>query len=158
VDLRRAAGRDADALGERCHAAPDGEQRVRIAAEWVAERVLRARHVDERVAWAAATIDACDGAVAIRQLEEEVGRRRIAAGFRTHVGVSPKRLARVVRFRRGLELVAGGTPLADVAVSAGYYDQAHFTSEFRAHAGMTPTAFLHSRRYPNATSLAEDGP
>jgi methylphosphotriester-DNA--protein-cysteine methyltransferase len=77
------------------------------------------------------------------------------AGFRTHVGVTPKRLARVVRFRSALAMVASGVPFADVAATAGYYDQAHFTTEFRAHAAMTPSAFLRSKRYPNATSLAE---
>lgn len=155
VDLRDAVGRDADELGGRCHAARHGAQRVRAAAAWVARRVLSARHVDPRVAWAAAAIDASDGAVAIGTLEETVGRRRLRAGFRTHVGVPPKRLARIVRFRHALGGVAAGVPFAEVAAAAGYYDQAHFTTEFRAHAGMTPTAFLHARRYPNGTSLAE---
>jgi AraC-like DNA-binding protein len=156
VDLRDAVGRDAGVLGERCHGARDGAERVRVAAAWVARRVLRARHVDARVAWAAATIDARDGAVSIGALEEAVGRRRLSDGFRTHVGVSPKRLARIARFRRGLAMVVAGAPLADVALAGGFYDQAHFTAEFRAHAGMTPTAFLRARRFPNATSLAED--
>ena len=78
------------------------------------------------------------------------------AGFRTHVGVGPKRLARIVRFRSALAMVAAGTPLADVALTAGYYDQAHFATEFRTHAAMTPTAFLAAKRYPQGTSLAED--
>jgi AraC-like DNA-binding protein len=52
-------------------------------------------------------------------------------------------------------MVVAGAALADAATAAGYYDQAHFTTEFRIHAGMTPTAFLHARRYPNGTSLVE---
>jgi hypothetical protein len=155
VDLRAAVGRDADDLGGSCHAARDGAERIRIVIAWIASRVSRAKHVDARVAWAAAAIDASNGAVAIGALEETVGRRRMRAGFRSHVGVGPKRLARIVRFRRALELVANGDGLADASAGAGYYDQAHFSTEFRRHAGMTPTAFLSARRYPDGTSLAE---
>jgi AraC-like DNA-binding protein len=45
--------------------------------------------------------------------------------------------------------------LADVAGIAGYYDQAHFTAEFKLHAGMTPSAFLTAQRFPGSPSLAE---
>ena len=51
--------------------------------------------------------------------------------------------------------MANGDGLADASAGAGYYDQAHFSTEFRRHAGMTPTAFLSARRYPDGTSLAE---
>jgi AraC-like DNA-binding protein len=33
-------------------------------------------------------------------------------------------------------------PLAEVAVRCGYYDQAHFTREWRDLAGCSPTAWL----------------
>ncbi len=57
-------------------------------------------------------------------------------------GYGPKRLARVMRFGRALEEIRRGTPLAQVAASCGYADQAHLSREVLALAGTTPTGLL----------------
>ena len=44
-----------------------------------------------------------------------------------------------------------GASLAEVALAAGYYDQAHLGLEFRALAGLTPREFLASV-YPDGTT------
>jgi AraC-like DNA-binding protein len=57
-------------------------------------------------------------------------------------GFAPKRLLRRQRFLRTLERIGGraGLPLGAV-LDEGYADQAHFTREFRAFMGMTPSAY-----------------
>ena len=66
------------------------------------------------------------------------------------VGYGPKMLARVLRFRR-LQTFAGrptpggggsGALLADIALDAGYADQAHMTAEVTQLAGIPPVRFL----------------
>ncbi|HEX4455301.1 MAG TPA: helix-turn-helix domain-containing protein [Kofleriaceae bacterium] len=72
--------------------------------------------------------------VSIRQLERQ---------FRQQVGMSPKALARVIRFesaRRRIE-DAPETSLTEIAYALGYADQAHFSREFRDLAWITPRAF-----------------
>jgi AraC-like DNA-binding protein len=49
-------------------------------------------------------------------------------------------LARVLRFRR-LQALAPG-PLAELALDAGYSDQAHMTAEVTRLAGVSPARFL----------------
>jgi len=72
--------------------------------------------------------------VSLRQLERQ---------FRTQVGMSPKTLARVIRFehaRRRIE-AAPDTSLTELAHDLGFADQAHFSREFRALAWINPRAF-----------------
>jgi len=79
-----------------------------------------------------------------------VGERRLQRAFDRSVGLSPKGLARVLRFRRALRGLdeAGGGPVswARLAALAGYADQPHFIRDFRALAGVTPAAYLRERQ------------
>lgn len=59
------------------------------------------------------------------------------------VGYGPKMLARVLRFRR-LQALAPAS-LAEMALDAGYADQAHMTAEVTCLAGVSPVRFLKDR-------------
>jgi AraC-like DNA-binding protein len=72
--------------------------------------------------------------VSARQLQ-----RRVADG----VGYGPKMLQRVLRFRRLQELAPA--PLIELALDAGYADQAHMTAEVTQLAGLSPVRFLKDR-------------
>jgi AraC-like DNA-binding protein len=54
----------------------------------------------------------------------------------------PRRLARILRMGRALEKVRAGTPLAQVAATCRYVDQAHFCREVRALTRTTPARLL----------------
>ena len=84
-----------------------------------------------------------DGRCAIvrsAELEAVTGlsRYELARQFRARYGTSPYRysLMRRLDFARGR--LRGGTPLADLALAAGFADQAHFTRMFRSAYGVTP--------------------
>jgi AraC-like DNA-binding protein len=93
------------------------------------------------VAWALRRLSATDGRASVAALAGEVGwsHRQLLAKFREQVGLAPKSMARVLRLQRSLALLRrAGVPLVDVALAAGFYDQAHMNREFRALAGCTP--------------------
>lgn len=159
VELRDVLGRDADELVARCRDAGSPAARFRLATAWIAARIGRARPVEPAVAWATAEIEAHTGDVSIARLRAETGlsKPRLVAAFRAQVGVSPKQFARIVRFRRAVELVEGGPrSLADVALETGYYDQPHFNAEFRELSGLTPGELLLAR-YPSGVPIVAPG-
>lgn len=107
------------------------------------------RHLAERAATAPdgdplaePLLDRLAGGGPTGELADELGlgerqlRRRSGAAF----GYGPKVLSRVLRFSAAVERLraAPGVPLADLAVEAGYADQAHLTHETRDLSGLTP--------------------
>ncbi|MGW4966495.1 DUF6597 domain-containing transcriptional factor [Nonomuraea sp. NPDC004186] len=52
-------------------------------------------------------------------------------------GYAPKILQRIVRFQRALTLARAGVPLAEVAVTAGYADQAHLSHDVKRLSGVS---------------------
>ena len=62
--------------------------------------------------------------------------------FRRIVGASPKQYASIVQLREAVDDRANQPSYADVALEAGFYDQAHFNRRFRAATGRSPTQLL----------------
>ena len=78
--------------------------------------------------------------VAIPALLRELGfgERRLERVFAEHVGLAPKRFARVARLLRARRALQSGAPQLEAALEAGYYDQAHLHRDCRALAGVGP--------------------
>jgi AraC-like DNA-binding protein len=68
--------------------------------------------------------------------------------FGTYVGVSPKSVLARYRLQDAAALIDSGTvdDLAGLAVSLGWFDQAHFSRDFRAVVGVPPSAYLRQAR------------
>jgi transcriptional regulator GlxA family with amidase domain len=63
-------------------------------------------------------------------------------------GVTPKHLCRILRFRRAYNEAFANPDWADIAVLAGYFDQAHLIRDFREFTGRTPVAVFSNRALP----------
>ncbi len=62
--------------------------------------------------------------------------------FREAVGMTPHAYQTQVRVRRAKSLLRAGLPITLVAVQAGFYDQAHFTRNFKRIVGLTPGRYV----------------
>jgi AraC-like DNA-binding protein len=94
----------------------------------------------------AGRMESAHGAVTIGALSDRAGvsDNHLATQFKRHVGITPKRMARIYRFTR---VVLSVDPLRPVdwtrlAHDAGYSDQAHLSKEFTEFTGHTPTAYV----------------
>jgi AraC-like DNA-binding protein len=84
-------------------------------------------------------------------LSERTLRRRCTEAY----GYGPKTLDRILRLQRFLALAceARRLPLAVLAATVSYADQAHLTRETRALTGLTPTAIVGQLRRGSADSF-----
>lgn len=102
-----------------------------------------------------------NGTASVGEVSSESGysQRRFIQLFREAVGLTPKLYCRVQRFQTALaQLAADRRPCwVDVAIAAGYSDQAHFNREFLEFTGITPGEYrrispLHRNHVPSAQS------
>jgi AraC-like DNA-binding protein len=121
-----------------------GTEILRSANRTVEDALVRrlASHgeaIDTRIR-AAASLLAQGTAVHKVAERVEISERHLDRRFTQRVGINPKAFARVRRLQRAAALLANGAPLSKAAALAGYADQAHFTREASALAGVTPSA------------------
>jgi len=84
--------------------------------------------------------DARDVPVSASALADQLGlgMRTLQRRCLEQLGVSPRQHLRWLRFERSRQLLGSGASAVEVALAAGYSDQAHFVREFRRFAGITP--------------------
>lgn len=142
-------GPDAERLIDDLACARDWPTRFRQLDRFLLHRLALGTPPAPEVARAWQLIVESRGRVHVGELAAECGwsQRHLTTRFTQVLGLSPKRMARLVRFDHAVALLSrsatGG--LAGVAAAAGYYDQSHFTNEIRAFTGLTPTQLLAGR-------------
>ena len=75
----------------------------------------------------------------------DVSRKHLSRRFQHEIGLRPKTVARILRFQRSLAMARSAgerADLSDIALVAGYADQAHMTREFQALGGQAPIRLL----------------
>jgi AraC-like DNA-binding protein len=141
-----AAGGD---LEDRLLEAASVPDRVRAADRFLLARLARAPGSDE-----AALARSCVGellrsvgAAAIGRVARDhgLGYKRLERVFLRQVGLTPKHVARIARLQHALGSARPSVPLADLALQAGYADQAHLTRDFAQLIGRSPRAFFEER-------------
>src|SRR5262249_28280070 len=72
---------------------------------------------------------------------------RLIEVFRQEVGLTPKQFRRIRRFLAVLRHAhkEGHAAWAQLALTYGYYDQAHLIRDFRALTGVCPSVYLRDR-------------
>jgi len=136
-------GRPGERIQERIQAAPTWPARFAILDSELSLLLRDAPAVAPELAQAWRMLLRSGGTASVAELAAETGwsSRYLAKRFHLETGLSPKALARVVRFHRARTALRTGS-LAGVAAAYGYYDQAHLAREFRALAGCPPSQLL----------------
>jgi len=128
-------------LREQLAAAATDIERIRTLEDWLSRIALPEPRL--QIEAAVDTIIRSGGRASIEGLSSltGIGLRQIERQFREEVGLSPKTFSRIIRLQAALRGIRDGRPLSEVALSCGYYDQAHMTRDFRQLAAMSPGAW-----------------
>lgn len=139
-------GTSADAIVERLQDEATAAGQIAILEDAVLGQAASLTGEDETFASAAAWLAGnSDARLPAARGPVDLTSRYARRQFDTVVGYGPKFFQRVMRFQRLLDLAARPhVRLVELALDAGYADQAHMTREVQALAGQTPTAVLGS--------------
>lgn len=142
---------DAAAIREQLLALPSPQAELDHFEAVLLQRMPRVRGLHPAIAEA---LERLSEGSDVRRIVDDSGysHRHFIALFEGAVGLTPKRYARVLRFRHAIERLAAdpSVTLAELALDAGYGDQAHFNRDFREMAGISPTEYRSAApRFPH---------
>jgi AraC-like DNA-binding protein len=148
VDLACLWGRAASELRERmCDAATPAERFATL--ETILQSRLPARCTGhDAVPLALAQLAYPDATVREVAARVNLSWRRLIEVFTAEVGMTPKRLQRVLRFQRASE-IARKSPTTDwarVAQLCGYFDQSHLIHDVRELTGLSPVQLAEASK------------
>jgi transcriptional regulator GlxA family with amidase domain len=73
--------------------------------------------------------------------------------FRQSIGVSPHVYQIHIRLAHAKTLLAQGFKIGDVACATGFFDQAHFTNQFKRYLSVTPGSYRKTARFSKTIAL-----
>lgn len=134
-------------------------QRVPLLQQALASALGAARAPSAPVRRALDLLERDETGLRIATLAETVGLgpRQLERRFADEVGIAPRALASVLRFRRALDAMrAGGADFAAIALRCGYADQPHLIRDFSRFAGTPPARFAASEAPRTRTEWLAD--
>lgn len=152
-------GKIAVDLEEQLHLDLTIAQKFALLEETLLKILIEQQSPDYHLKIALDLIYKANGLISIEKLADAAGTsaRSLNRRFETWIGLNPKMLCRITRFRHTLISLkeAKFNNLTDLALSSGYYDQAHFSNDFRYFSGLTPqqAKILDSKKYPDKNFL-----
>jgi AraC-like DNA-binding protein len=141
VDLEMLWGRSAFELRERLCAAVTAADRFALLEGALRSRLPESRRGHPAVPVALGRLARPGVTVGEVAAGAQLSRRRFIEVFTADVGMTPKRLSRVLRFQHAnaLALRAGAPDWGQLARDCGYFDQSHLIHDVSEFTGMSPS-------------------
>lgn len=127
-------------LAENLAVAVRAEDPVHALSAALLDRLADPRSRPARHALSDAAVELLDAGHTVAHVARRLGcsERTLERRLTADVGLGPKVLQRVIRFRRYYGLLREGVGGSGAALGAGYYDQSHANRDFRSFAGASP--------------------
>jgi Helix-turn-helix domain len=139
---------EASELAQQMIQAIDTQKRINIIETFLLKTLKEKNTISNIVK---STVDALlktNGTTPINViLKDDVSKRRqLERHFRKQIGISPKQLSKAIRLQATLNLLLNkkSETLTDIAYESDYFDQNHFTKDFKDLVGVTPKEYLNN--------------
>lgn len=133
-------------LEQKIISASSTSGRIEIIENFLLERLADQTTVETIVKSTIDALSEAKGSISINEiLKEDASKRRsLERKFSKQVGISPKQLGKIIRLQAALKLILNNQneSLTQVAYESEYYDQAHFTKDFKELTGTSPKEYL----------------
>ena len=85
-----------------------------------------------------------------------ISTRQLERRFKTCIGLTPKQLSSILRFRSLFDELQADQPSAwlNAAIVSGYFDQAHMIRDFKRYAGKPPQAYYRNMGHLSGALVA----
>lgn len=158
VSLDTLWGTKADEMREQLLEAEMPVTKFKILEQYLMELMSHSTIPHPAVVFALRKLQASPHQWKIAEVTEQISlsSRRFIQVFKEEVGLTPKQFSRIRRFQNVLRLIEGEGQVGwtDIALTCGYYDQAHFIHDFRSFSGFSPTIYhLHQGKQKNHVPL-----
>lgn len=70
-----------------------------------------------------------------------INKFKLQKSFKNKIGLSPLEYQMSIRIENSKQLFYTNTPLVEIALESGFYDQSHFTHCFKKYVGVTPGSY-----------------
>jgi AraC-like DNA-binding protein len=148
VDLEALWGRTATELREKLCTATTTAERFAVLERHLRQRLSERRSGHRAVPFALDQLARPGVNVGDVAATLALSRRRLIEVFTAEVGMTPKRLSRVLRFQRASALAqrAAAPDWAQLALTCGYFDQSHLIHDVAEFTGCSPGRLLPARQ------------
>jgi len=160
VSLDTVWGAAAAELRDRLLEAPTPDAKLRLLEQVLLKQAAKPLTRHPAVGFALDEFQRAPHTRTVSGVTEQIGlsSRRFIEVFSDEVGLTPKLFCRIRRFQQVIQRIGAGKSIdwADVALSCGYFDQAHFIHDFRAFSGINPSAYLmHKTEHLNHVPILD---
>ncbi|CCQ10047.1 Transcriptional regulator, AraC family [Pseudoalteromonas luteoviolacea B = ATCC 29581] len=118
------------------------EQYIPTVLNWL--KTKRAGFNQKERRWQHFMNHVSESLIPITPLAEQhgLGRKTVERFFKSDIGMSPSQFFTCIQLRKArLELMSTTKPLADIALTCGYYDQSHLSNVFKDLTRETPNQY-----------------
>lgn len=133
-------------LEQRMIEASSTPKRLNIIEGFLLNQLTDQATVDGIVKSTVDTLAQTKGSPSVQSiLENNLAKRRsLERKFSSQVGISPKKLGKIIRLQTALKMLLKDESdnLTHVAYDSGYYDQAHFIKDFKELTGTNPKSYF----------------
>ncbi len=139
---------DLNLIADQLATLPDNKQRLSFIQHLLMSRI-RKETPDALIHAAVQKITAAKGTLSMHGLSQQLylSQDAFEKRFRQQVGITAKHFSSNLRLRNAIDTYSPARTLTDLAHTAGFFDQAHFTKEFQLFTGHSPRQFFQSARY-----------